>query len=1018
MIFVAVLSVLGFMAFRAVFFSSPSQSFTISHALTAEEKDVLRQQILLEEQQRHQAEIAQLQAEAAAVREEIRYKLELEQQKAQQDSKVIADLQSQLANVDKDVAVKSEQARKKFTNEIDGIVSLRLAHLQKQIIDSNADEMLGWFCQADIDDFAMSTSVEEAPVDLFDQPCIGVASEGDPSVPLRRFSMDAPDVTYALAQQLLASLVNRTGSDEDIVYQRSSVASFQFNPRRPDRCCDTFLFGVHPVFGMFYKLRLPLTSEDADSPLDYDVQTMCFRRKFHPRPLIRPFTPDSSVEHLKNPSKYLPKLAEAADTARVLKDKKKPEPKDDFAPGTVHVILPFRASNLDLLPSVLKNLGRVRAYTTAPFRLIIAPVTLAADYSFSVEQRLQEVVAVAGPALGLSITVSRSLSAEEMTKATLSPLLQDWIDAKQVPELADVTAPAPAGVLPNPFLSAVIGALGLVPKDRAPVFLLDSATYSLPNDAVKKALWRIINGRMVYAPIVSTYEAVQVSNDLLGDGGITEPLPESGESPAYLTASWWQDVGGIEDMLDDRRRLRAAVPRTASRKLQQASNDDVDSYGKYADDDAVGTGSAGYYSGTEAYDDDYGEYLYEGSEEGYDRRRAVEAKTGGKRLLQAPAPSSASETSDSESSTSETSNSESSTSETSASESSESEPSAAEYSSAERRRAVRVSSGGKRALRSKTGGKRLLQSEGEGLGLEDGLGFVDDDIQFAYGYSAADILMEDFESEYEWTGLDPALLSDLEDMYGVGEGVGDEDGYHAYYLAGDDDLVLTEEESDGEDDLDFGDWDGYDVEMSIPLVSRVTALAATKSDIASMIWRVIDGKGEVYNGPPSGDDCIMRRLLTAARQDGYRIVRTESPGLLVDAGKAEAEEGEVCNCDTDNDAGDAHCTLVLAQTAVDDDIDEDRVNCVLTSLFTSEGIDTDARIKEEGVSGDIDIADIVSVSHAVRFVKPSGGVEIVAKVFAAPSPSTGRVLQAAPLNPEVFSFQWQLSSKIRLLEED
>ncbi len=72
--------------------------------------------------------------------------------------------------------------------------------------------------------------------------------------------------------------------------------------------------------------------------------------------------------------------------------------------------------------------------------------------------------------------------------------------------------------------------------------------------------------------------------------------------------------------------------------------------------------------------------------------------------------------------------------------------------------------------------------------------------------------------------------------------------------------------------------------------------------------------------------------------------------------------------------------VAACQTAVDDPIDEDRVNCVLTSLLAAEGLTPDdAEIKEEGVSQDLDVASIVSVSHAVRFMKPSVGIEIVVR---------------------------------------
>ncbi len=99
-------------------------------------------------------------------------------------------------------------AMKKFQEELPGIVSERMAQLQREIINSRADDMLTWFCDAEIDDPDASTSVDQAPVDLGTQPCIGVASEGDPAVPLRRYSMEVLDVARTVALQVQFRLLS------------------------------------------------------------------------------------------------------------------------------------------------------------------------------------------------------------------------------------------------------------------------------------------------------------------------------------------------------------------------------------------------------------------------------------------------------------------------------------------------------------------------------------------------------------------------------------------------------------------------------------------------------------------------------------------------------------------------------------------------------------------------------------------------------------------------------------------
>jgi hypothetical protein len=91
---------------------------------------------------------------------------------------------------------------KRFADELPGIISSRLAERQKAIIDSRADEMLEWFCDASIDDTLASYPVEEVVVDLGRQPCVGVASEGDPPISITRYSMENMDISRSVALQV------------------------------------------------------------------------------------------------------------------------------------------------------------------------------------------------------------------------------------------------------------------------------------------------------------------------------------------------------------------------------------------------------------------------------------------------------------------------------------------------------------------------------------------------------------------------------------------------------------------------------------------------------------------------------------------------------------------------------------------------------------------------------------------------------------------------------------------------
>ena len=43
---------------------------------------------------------------------------------------------------------------------------------------------------------------QEHTLDLEAHPCIGVASEGDKEVPIRRYSLSSPEMSYAIAKQV------------------------------------------------------------------------------------------------------------------------------------------------------------------------------------------------------------------------------------------------------------------------------------------------------------------------------------------------------------------------------------------------------------------------------------------------------------------------------------------------------------------------------------------------------------------------------------------------------------------------------------------------------------------------------------------------------------------------------------------------------------------------------------------------------------------------------------------------
>ncbi len=113
---------------------------------------------------------------------------------------------------------------------------------------------------------------------------------------------------------------------------------------------------------------------------------------------------------------------------------------------------------------------------------------------------------------------------------------------------------------------------------------------------------------------------------------------------------------------------------------------------------------------------------------------------------------------------------------------------------------------------------------------------------------------------------------------------------------------------------------------------------------------------------------------------------------------------------------------LTAQTAVDDPVDTERVNCVLTSLIKEDAgsnaqVIKDADKAEVGTSLDLGIAELISVEHAIRMFKPSAGIEIVAKVVPAAKAGAAKPAASSFQSAEVFAFQWRLANGVRLLQD-
>jgi hypothetical protein len=185
----------------------------------------------------------------------------------------------------------------------------------------------------------------------------------------------------------------------------------------------------------------------------------------------------------------------------------------------------------------------------------------------------------------------------------------------------------------------------------------------------------------------------------------------------------------------------------------------------------------------------------------------------------------------------------------------------------------------------------------------------------------------------QWDDEDLAPEFEDHESYGLGDGLYTDDEYHSYFFDDDDyeedyaglydGSAYMDDEYAFDDDYEYSYlgsfYDLLDEEAAGEAVklSRVTTLGATKSDIATMLWRVIEQEAESHDNtaPCEADNCIVLRMLTMARANRYRIVRTPTPGLYVESSSLSGEpdaETHPCNCNSASPSQ-GHCFLSLAQ---------------------------------------------------------------------------------------------------------
>ena len=915
--------------------------------------------------------------------------------------------------------------REKLEKGLSGIISQRLQQEQQELIKEGSEELLEWFCTFDNDEgeafpdlndevIAEYEDTTTSPVDMSRNPCVGVAREEDEAIPPSLHRESDPGKAYAVAYEALKSLSEK---NENLLGYK--IAESAYDPGSEDFMddCNNVLFAVHPVFGAFYKIKVALKrdsndkagaakviGESPDEEGDIVTRSLCYHRKWVAKPIVKPLTRNSQISHLVNPEQ----LPKAQTRSRALEGTENQEKENSKL--TVNFILPFRASNLNTLPQLIRSLevaDKVRrsdeqATKKQPLvRLIVVKMEGEENADqvkniIDLKNRIGAIVQTALKSVNYEIVVADPLPATQSSAQHIKDLTKDWIKThyesikpqsiakKSEEELRDekiagkkgeeqsvakpqkkskkskrhlennkltdnkedttsqenpasppggsnVNANLPTGqkdpssqpnspnlntnpptdpnkvtdqsrttnpttnsaasaVLPSRWLSAVMGGLANVPYGRSIVFILDSSTATVSASLAKKTLWRVIEGRQVFAPIpyavTNAYTDDDMSEVYRDDGGASYsdadvPDPSKAQSGELLPFQTPEFYTANADDASFHRNLRSQVG--DGRRLLGLDDHFLDDV--KLDDDIENFAEA-------KFDDDY---------------------------------------------------------------------------------------------------KDLLEKDDD---VRDFTGLEDD----AIAEAEKEIKDKEWMTPFQESGRD-----DIVDDYPAGGPI-----------------IENASEDDDEEALvvDEAQW------------QRLTLLGATKVDISAAIFRILlpsEGDKESsttnkrnleFNSNQLGDSCVLRRLVSVLMSNDYRVARAAVAGLRVKNpygfdGDHQAPELGPCECDSKS--SEPHCVFRLSVSTMDDENDKMRVQCAVSQIHAAIENSKEGKNKVGEVGfdeyGDFNFKELVGVHHPVRYFDPSQGTDIVAKVTSKDYVAGHDAPAKVPLTAEVFSFKWSLSNK-------
>jgi hypothetical protein len=495
----------------------------------------------------------------------------------------------------------SVEFRAKFLAGLDAVISENLLELQARIISDGAQVTLDSFCHHTS---SIGMNVIETPgvslagldIELFDprsagthlhgHECVGLASADESVLPLTGYLLDDPELARVLGHQAMVSLnasvlalQHTTLRDEGYRLPMTNIPASAPSAVPFPPCCGRVVFAVHPVFGAFFRLLLPVVSQRDGGT---DMVPVCFRRRWLPLPDVKSdgrSDAETVVASLMGTSvpraggRALDAVGSAEGTLVGAGAESLPREHGTIIPtgGSLTAretsefvfVLPFRAVWFERLPSLLRSLSRVPILANGSASLIISPADLQLPNDLPVLERLTNTLKAAAPLLGYPVRLLEARPSKDAANAFQRAKAVAAVSGKRMlvdaepvltPSAASSEREMSASLAHAQWTSALLTALEAITSPRARVVVLDASASRVPRNVGLKVRASVVPGHSVLAPVMTAIQQEVSGADDEAEWESTLGLrerdtasldPTGGllgtETPNATTSSFWEE---------------------------------------------------------------------------------------------------------------------------------------------------------------------------------------------------------------------------------------------------------------------------------------------------------------------------------------------------------------------------------------------------------------------------------------------------------------------------------------------